>query len=125
MKSTSARAFSRVKPPITSARPGSPPFTSSTLMTSAPQSASAAPALGGEGAPELDAGRRCRAEERAPRQQPLEPQVGVVLPRVADAAEDLDRGVGDGRQLSRVCLGAYRRQVALGRLCGVRRPERV
>ena len=46
MKSTSARAFCRVKPPMTSARPGSPAFTSSTLMTSAPQSASAAPADG-------------------------------------------------------------------------------
>ena len=46
MKSTSALAFCLVKPPMTSARPGSPALTSSTLMTSAPQSASAAPAEG-------------------------------------------------------------------------------
>ena len=46
MKSASARAASRVKPPTTNARPGSPEATPSTLMTSAPQSDRAAPAEG-------------------------------------------------------------------------------
>src|SRR4051794_28332577 len=124
MKSTLARAFSRVKPPITNARPGSPPFTSSTLMTSAPQSASAAPADGtyvhdassmtrtprstsdietpsltGHGDSQVSADLLQvligATEKGAPAQQALEIQVRVVFPRVADAAENLDRGIGD------------------------------
>lgn len=46
MKSASGRAACLVKPPTTSARPGSPEVTPSTLMTSAPQSDRAAPADG-------------------------------------------------------------------------------
>src|SRR5258705_5412266 len=62
-------------------------------------------------------------EEGAPTEQALEIQVGVVLPRVADAAEDLDRGVGDAGQLARECLGAHRGQMALRRLCGIGGPQ--
>ncbi len=49
----------------------------------------------------------------------------VVLPGEADAAEDLDRGVADGGQPARECLGAQRRQVPLGGVGGVGRPQRV
>src|SRR5271167_821927 len=41
------------------------------------------------------------AEESAPAQQALEVEVCIVLPGVAHAAKDLDRGVADGRQLRR------------------------
>src|SRR6202158_2296362 len=154
MKSIWPLALSFVNPPITSARPGSPALTSSTLMTSAPQSASAAPAdgtyvhdassttrtprstsdiaslsLSGHGHCQLPADLLQvsvgAAEEGAPAEQALEVQMSVVLPGVADAAEHLDRGVGDGGQLPRECLGAHGGQVALRGLCGVGRPQRV
>ena len=65
------------------------------------------------------------AEESAPAQQALEVEVCVVLPGVAHAAKNLDRGVADGRQLRRERFCPHGREVPLRGLCRVGGPERV
>ncbi len=63
------------------------------------------------------------AEVCTPTQEALEVEVGVVLPGEADAAEHLDRGVTDGGQPARECLGAQRRTVPLGGLGRIGGPQ--
>ena len=48
-----------------------------------------------------------------------------MLPREADAAEDLDRGVADRGQPTRECLGAQRRAMPFVGVGRVGRPQRV
>src|SRR5262245_724800 len=70
----------------------------------------------------FDLVRRRRAERDGPSEQPPEVPVGVVLPRVADAAEDLDGDVADGGEPRGEGLEVQRRDMALGRFTRVGRP---
>lgn len=65
------------------------------------------------------------AEEGAPAQQPLEVEVCVVFPGLADATKDLDCGVGHCGQPAGECLQAQRGKVSLGSVCRVGGPQRM
>src|SRR5580693_1068957 len=65
------------------------------------------------------------AEKCAPAQQTFQVQVSVVLPRIADAAEYLDRGIAHGGQPSGEGLCPKSRQVSLAGIGVVGGPQRM